>query len=65
MFGQFLRVLLNSLFKDFSYWSEIQWDDAQYHEADQYLKWPCSANFWAFHGTLKYSMIGLGQEDEI
>ena len=29
------------------------------------LKIPCSANFYAFHGTLKFSMIGLGQEDEI
>ena len=26
-----------------------------------YLKWPCSANFSAFHGTLKFSMIGLDQ----
>ena len=22
-------------------------------------------HFWAFHGTLKFSMIGVGQEDEI
>ena len=29
------------------------------------LKWPCSANFWSFHETLKFSIIGLGQEDEM
>ena len=29
-------------------------DDAQYDEADRYLKWPCSANFCTFHGTVKY-----------
>ena len=39
--------------------------DAQYHGADHYLKWPCLANFCMFHGTLKFSMIGLGQGDEI
>ena len=39
--------------KDFSYGSEIGWDDAQYHEADRYLKWFCqfscvSQNFEMF-----------------
>ena len=38
---------------------EIWWDDAQYPEADLYLKWPCSANFYVFHGILKLSIIGL------
>ena len=47
--------------KDFSYGSEIGWDDAQYHEADRYLKWLCYANFCAFHRTLKCSKIGMGQ----
>ena len=40
--------------KDFSYESEIWWDDPQYHEADRYLKWLCYANFCAFHRTLKF-----------
>ena len=40
--------------KDFSYGSEIGWNDAQYHEADRYLKWLCYANFCAFHRNLKY-----------
>ena len=35
--------------KDFS-GPEIGWDDAQYHEADHYLRWSCSANLYAFHG---------------
>ena len=48
-------------FKDFRYQPETWWDDAQYHEADGYKKWPCSANFCAFHGALKFSMIGLDQ----
>ena len=49
------------LFKDFSYGSEIEWDDAQYHEADRCLKWLCYANFCAIHRTLKFSMIVLYQ----
>ena len=53
------------LFKDFSYQPQIWWDDAQYHGADGSLKLPCSANFCMFQGTLKFSMMGLGQEDEI
>ena len=52
-------------FKVLSFQPEISLDDAEYHEADRYLKWPCSANFCAFHGTFKFSMMGLGQEDEI
>ena len=52
-----------SNFKDFNYRPEIWWDDAQYHEAVCYLKWPCLVNFCMFHGTLKFSMIGLDQED--
>ena len=28
--------------------------DAQYHEADHYLKWPCSANYCAFHETFPW-----------
>ena len=42
--------------------------DAQYDEADHYLKWPCPnnfCNFCTFFGTLKFSIIGFGQEDEI
>ena len=50
--------------RNFRYQPKIWWDDAQYHEADCYLKWPCSANFCAFHGTLKFSMIGLDQGSE-
>ena len=53
------------LFNDFSYRYELQWSDAQCNEAVCYLKWPCSANFWEFHGTAKFSMIGFGQEDDI
>ena len=53
------------LFKNFNYRPEIYWADAQYHEADCYLKWPCSANVCTFHGTLKFSPIGLGQEVQI
>ena len=49
------------LFKDFSYQPEMWWGDAQYHEANRYLIWPCSAKFCAFHGTLKFSMSGLDQ----
>ena len=45
------------LFKNFSYQHEIWWDDTQYHRAERYLKWPCSANLCVFHGTLKLSMI--------
>ena len=33
--------------------------DAEYHEADRYLKWLCYANFCAFHRTLKFSHHGL------
>ena len=29
------------------------------------LKWPFMANFCAVHGTLKFSMIGFGQEGKI
>ena len=32
----------------------LQFDDAQYEEANRCLKCPCSANFLAFHGTLKF-----------
>ena len=31
----------------------------------QILKWPYCAKFCAFHCTLKFAMIGLGQVDEI
>ena len=41
------------------------WNDTQYHVADPYLKWPYSANFSALRWALKFTMIGLGQEDEI
>ena len=34
----------------FSYQPDIWWDDAQYHEADRYLKCPCSANFFNLVG---------------
>ena len=37
------------------------WVDAQYHEADCYLKWLCLANICLFHVTWKLSMIGLDQ----
>ena len=36
------------LFKDISSQPQILWDDAQYHGADGYLKWPCSANCCVF-----------------
>ena len=54
-------MLLLELFKDFRYWPEIWWDDEQYHEANLFLKWPCFPTFCTFHGTLKFSMIGLDQ----
>ena len=41
--------------------ADIWWDDAQYHEVDCCVRCPCFANLWAFHGTLKFSMIGLDQ----
>ena len=49
------------LFKDFRHQSEIWLGDAQYHGADCYRKWPCSADFCVCHSTLKFSMIGLNQ----
>ena len=42
------------LFKDFSYWPEIWWEDAQYHEAPRYLNgyarvmFACQPNFEIF-----------------
>ena len=42
------------LFKDFNYWPDIWWDDAQQHETDCYLKWLCSAIFCALNWTLKF-----------
>ena len=55
------RRCRSNSFKDFRYQPEIWRDDAQYHGADRYLKWLCSANFCAFHGKSKFSMLGLGQ----
>ena len=58
------KVFYNKLItdnKDFSYGSEIGRDDAQYHEADRYLKWLCYANICAVHRTLKCSEIGMGE----
>ena len=55
------RTLPLLLVEDFRYQHQILWGDVQYHGADQFKKWPCSANFCAFHGTLKFSMIGLDQ----
>ena len=49
---------------DLSYCPEIRWDDTQYDEADRYLQCPAWPIFCPFQGTLKFSMIGLGQEDE-
>ena len=43
-----------TVYKDFSYRPEMLWGDAQYHEADRYSKGPCSANFYAFRGILKF-----------
>ena len=54
-------LLLYLISPGFSYWPEIWWNDAQYHRVDRYLKWPCLANFYTFHGTLKFMMIGLHQ----
>ena len=53
---EFPSLITILTFQDFSYWPEIWWDDAQYHEADYYSKWPCSANF-----CTEISMIGLDQ----
>ena len=51
-----------TLFKDFSYQHKIWWDDAQYHEADCPLKWPCSTYFaCSIEGIFKFSMICLDQ----
>ena len=47
------------LLMDFRYPPEIWWGDAQYNEADCCVKQSCWANCCAFHGTLKFSMIGL------
>ena len=46
-------------FKDFSYQPKICWDDAQYHGADRYVTWSCSANFCVLHRTLEPSMIAF------
>ena len=43
IWGTTLRFLIC---KCFSYWPEIWWDDAQYHEADHYLKRPCFINLF-------------------
>ena len=63
MLGQFLRVLRNFKFamvgldrdydpfwkcNEITLWTEICLDDAVYHEADHYLKWPRSANVRIF-----------------
>ena len=51
-----------------SYQPKIWWNDAQYHGADHYLKWPFSANFCVFYGTLKFSMVGFfltGLRDDV
>ena len=46
---------------DFSYGSEIGWDDAPYHEADRYLKWLCYAIFLCVSQNFEISKIGMGQ----
>ena len=40
----------------FSYRPEIWWDDAQYNQADRYIKWLCLANFCAFLRTEIYNI---------
>ena len=50
------------LSKDFIYWPEISWGDAQYHETDCYSKWLCSAIFahpWKF--TIYHDKLGPGR----
>ena len=53
-------VLLLWLFKDFRYEPWIWRNDAQYHEADRYLKWPCSAIFCAnsYWPEIWWPMVG-------
>ena len=38
-----MRTLIRKC-EEITLWPEILWHDAMYHEADHYLKWPCSAN---------------------
>ena len=45
------------VFKNSRCQPEIWWTNAYYHEADQYIKWLCWANFYAFHGTLLHFTI--------
>ena len=42
--------------KDFSYGSEIRWDDAQYHEADRYSMMN-SPHKGQWRGVLMFSLI--------
>ena len=47
-------------------WPEIWWHDATYHEADHYLKWPCSDNvcifcFWTAKGAVVLWMACYSQ----
>ena len=48
-------------FRDLRYQPVILWDDAPYNKAGRYLRWLCSVNFCAFHGTLKFSITAPDQ----
>ena len=43
--------LLGDVNPYFRYQPQFWWHDAQYSEADRYLRWPRLANFCAFHST--------------
>ena len=47
-----IRIAILLFAFSFRFQPEIWWANAQYDEADRYLKWPCSANFRAFYGTV-------------
>ena len=48
------KTLQLSPFKDFRYWPEIGWDNAQCHEADLHWQWLCSANL--LHGPWSWNL---------
>ena len=54
------------LFKDFTYRPEIWEDGAQFHEADHYLGWPCSADIWVSHNfQISHERLGSGLRDDV